>query len=89
MDKINNPAHYNKGKIEVIDFIEDQSLNFNRGNIIKYVARAGMKHQPDMDYIDSAINDLNKAKWYVEREISRLQHVKEEYGNDTSNGTTN
>ena len=40
---VNHPKHYNKGQIEVIDFIEDQDLNFNRGNVLKYVSRAGMK----------------------------------------------
>lgn len=40
---IDHPSHYNKGKIEVIDFIEDQGLSFHLGNVIKYVARAGSK----------------------------------------------
>lgn len=40
---VDHPSHYNKGKIEVIDFIEDQGLSFHLGNVIKYVARAGSK----------------------------------------------
>ena len=66
-----NPKHYTRGKIEVIDFIEDQGLNFNRGNVVKYVSRAGHKG------IDNDLVDLEKAKWYIEREIKRIEAVKE------------
>lgn len=62
-----NPAHYAtqyKG-IEVIQLTEQ--MNFNRGNAVKYIARAGAK-DPDKE-----IQDLQKAQWYVEREIKRLQ----------------
>lgn len=64
-NRINHPKHYNKGKIEVIDFIEDQDLNFNLGNVIKYVSRAGLKGDKK--------EDLEKAKWYLEREINNLK----------------
>lgn len=40
---IDHPSHYNRGKIEVIDFIEDQGLSFHLGNVIKYITRAGSK----------------------------------------------
>lgn len=40
---IDHPLHYNRGKIEVIDLIEDQGLSFHLGNVIKYIARAGSK----------------------------------------------
>lgn len=62
---VNHPKHYNKGQIEVIDFIEDQDLNFNRGNVLKYVSRAGMK--------GDELEDLEKALWYLKREIQRLK----------------
>ena len=39
-DIVNHPSHYTDGKIEVIDFIEDKGLNFNKGNAVKYIARA-------------------------------------------------
>lgn len=64
-DAINHPSHYNAGKYEVIDVIEDWRLNFNLGNSIKYIARAHHKGDP--------ISDLRKAKWYLEREINRMQ----------------
>ena len=65
LSAIHHPKHYNFGKIEVIDVIEDWELNFSRACIIKYVARASHK--------GSEIEDLRKAKWYLEREIGRLE----------------
>ena len=66
-DEVNKPAHYTDGKIEVIDFIEDKKLGFHLGNTVKYVARAGKKDPT------KTIQDLEKAKWYLEREINRLK----------------
>lgn len=66
-DPVNHPSHYTKGKIEVADFIADQKLNFDRGNAIKYVCRAGSK-DPDKE-----IQDLEKAIWYIEHEIKMLK----------------
>ena len=64
MEAINHPPHYADGKIEVIDFIEDKKLNFNLGNVVKYVARAGKKDK------SKELEDLQKALWYLEREIN-------------------
>lgn len=64
-DPVNHPAHYNRGRIEVVDFIEDQKLNFNRGNVVKYVTRAGYKAGDELE-------DLRKAQFYLKREIRRL-----------------
>lgn len=69
-DIINHPSHYTDGKIEVIDFIEDKQLNFHRGNAIKYIARAGKKNK------EKEIEDLEKAAWYINREIQRLEKLK-------------
>ena len=66
-DPVNHPSHYTDGKIEVIDFIEDKNLNFFRGNVVKYVARAGKK-DPSKE-----VEDLKKAEWYLNREIDRLE----------------
>lgn len=65
MEKVNHPKHYNKGKIEVIEAIEDWDLNFSEGNVIKYVARHRFKGEP--------LEDLKKARWYLERLISSLE----------------
>ena len=66
-DPVNRPSHYTDGKIEVIDFIEDKKLGFCLGNAIKYIARAGKK-DPTKE-----IQDLQKARWYVERRIKELE----------------
>lgn len=68
-DMINHPAHYASGKIEVIDFIEDKGLNFNLGNVVKYVARAGKKKSSGKSMDAKALEDLKKAAWYLQREI--------------------
>jgi hypothetical protein len=60
---VDHPKHYNVGDIEVIDAIEAWKLGFNLGNVVKYVARADYKSKP--------LEDLKKAKWYLEREIER------------------
>lgn len=62
-----NPSHYKDGYsngAEVIDITEN--LNFNRGNAVKYIARAGKKDPT------TEIQELRKAKWYIERELERL-----------------
>ena len=69
-DIINHPRHYTLGKIEVIDFIEDKGLNFNLGNVVKYVARCGRKKSPGKSMDAKALEDLKKARWYIEREIA-------------------
>ena len=72
-DMINHPQHYTLGKIEVIDFIEDKGLNFNLGNVVKYVARAGHKKSSGKSMDAKALEDLKKAQWYLNREISSRQ----------------
>ena len=61
---IDHPSHYNRGKIEVIDFIEDQQLPFHLGNVVKYIARAGSK--------GDKLEDLKKARWYLDRYINEV-----------------
>lgn len=65
-DKVNHPAHYTQhpAGVECIDIAEH--FNFNAGNAVKYIWRAGLK-------TDDRIQDLEKAKWYIEREIERLK----------------
>lgn len=63
-DAVNHPSHYTRGKIEVIDFIEDQQLPYHLGNVVKYVARAGYK--------GDKLEDLKKARWYLDRYINEV-----------------
>ena len=84
-DMVNHPSHYANGKIEVIDFIEDKELNYHRGNAVKYIARAGKKKDSGMSNIMKEIQDLEKASWYINREIQRLKktlHPINEKGED-------
>lgn len=62
-NQVSNPSHYTKGKIQVIDFIEDQELSFRLANVIKYICRC--------DHKGTKESDLRKAIWYIEREISK------------------
>ena len=71
VDVVAHPPHYNAGKIEVIEAIEDWGLGFNRGNTVKYTARAGKK-DPTKE-----VEDLEKAVWYLRREIELLRAKKE------------
>ena len=74
-EQIDHPKYYNVGKIEAIDVIEDWKLNFSLGCVVKYICRA--------EYKDSTIQDLEKASWYLTREIERRK--KEDLDkNDTS-----
>ena len=66
-EKVDHPAHYTKGGIETIDFIEAKNLNYYRGNVIKYLTRAG--HKPDTPELE----DLKKARFYLLREIERIE----------------
>lgn len=67
-DNVNHPAHYKVGGIETIDFIEAKQLNYNLGNVVKYVTRA--------DHKGNNVEDLLKARWYLNREISNLNKGK-------------
>jgi hypothetical protein len=64
-EMVNHPDHYQGNKMEVIDIIEDYELGFNLGNTIKYVLRADKKGNKKQD--------LQKAMWYLERELSKFK----------------
>ena len=70
MNEIDHPDYY-QGGIEVIDFVEAHNLNFNLGNVVKYVTRAGKKSG------EGVITALLKAQWYLGREIIRAGHELE------------
>jgi hypothetical protein len=67
IDNVNHPSHYKTGGIETIDFIEAKQLTYNLGNVVKYITRAGIKDQA------KHIEDLEKAVWYLNREIQNLK----------------
>lgn len=67
MEKVNHPSHYGgeTNTYEAIKIIEAYDLNFSLGNVIKYTLRAGEKI--------NEVEDLEKAKWYLERHIDNLK----------------
>lgn len=71
-DQVNHPKHYTSDPsgIECIDITRHR--NFNIGNAIKYLWRAGFKEDKDRKLIDKQVEDLNKAVWYLVDEIHRL-----------------
>ena len=74
MDSIvTRPAHYTKWVIEPITFIMRNKMEFWRGNIIKYAARAGSKLYDGMDEVQSEITDLEKVRRYAEMRINELK----------------
>lgn len=75
-DSVSHPSHYTYGKIECIDFIFDKDLNFALGNAIKYIVRAGHKSSEGMSDDDKAIQDLEKAKQYIDFQIAHIKGEK-------------
>jgi uncharacterized coiled-coil protein SlyX len=75
---IDKPPHYNRGKIEVRDFIVDQQLCFQGGNVVKYVCRAGYKETT------GKISDLRKAQNYLNKYIEYCEKLQD----DVLNGCT-
>jgi hypothetical protein len=69
-DPVNNPKHYGgaDNPYEAIKVIEAWGLGFNLGNTAKYISRAGKK--------DAVLQDLKKARWYLDREIQNLEGKK-------------
>ena len=84
-DMVNAPSHYKYGGIETIDYIEAKNLNYRLGNVVKYISRAGKKTEQLLgikDRFDYSIMDLEKAKWYLEREIEIVKEARESFIND-------
>lgn len=67
VDNVNHPPHYKQGGIETIDVVEAWQLGFHLGNAVKYISRAGKKPG------NAELDDLKKARWYLDREIARLE----------------
>lgn len=75
-DPVTHPSHYTSGKIEVIDFITDQKLDFCLGNVVKYISRAGKKESDrskNQTIEEKTIEDLKKARFYLDYKIKMLE----------------
>ena len=67
-ERVNHPEHYTKGGIEVHDFISAWRMDFDTGNVIKYVTRA--------PYKNNKLEDLKKARWYLNKLIEEEEKEK-------------
>jgi hypothetical protein len=65
-DMVNEPPHYKTGGVETIDFIEAKKLDYNLGNVVKYITRA--------DHKGDKYEDLCKARWYLNRAIANVSN---------------
>ena len=73
-----NSLHYEAtGEYDLIDIISDYKLNFNRGNVLKYIIRAGKK--------DDELQDLHKALDYIQREIAYVRELRDKQLEETLN----
>lgn len=75
-DKVNSPSHYSWLKklagVEVIDIT--RHLDFDLGNAVKYILRAGRKTEEGYDDKAKTIEDLRKASWYINDKIKTLEN---------------
>lgn len=75
IDKVNHPPHYTwlktKCGIEVIDIT--RHMDFDLGNVIKYILRHGYKSEEGMTNIEKAVEDLKKARWYLDDKIKMME----------------
>lgn len=72
-ETVNHPEHYGGDTVyEVIKVIEAWRLGFHLGNAVKYIARAGKKASAT-DVRQRTLEDLKKARWYLDREIARIE----------------
>ena len=72
-ENVKHPSHYTYGKIETIDFILDKNLDFPLGSAVKYIVRSGHKESEGMTLLEKAIEDLEKAKQFIDFEIEHLK----------------
>ena len=77
---VTHPSHYTSGKIEVIDFITDQELDFCLGNVVKYISRAGKKEEEGKTIFEKTVEDLKKARFYLDYKIKLLEENNQKSG---------
>lgn len=82
-DNVNNPSHYtwlkDKCGVEVIDIT--RHMDFNLGQVLKYVLRLGHKEDKNFNTYEKILSDLHKAKFYIEKEINRIEKLCKNIGN--------
>lgn len=76
-DVVNHPPHYTSDPSGVECITITRHRNFNVGNAIKYLWRAGLKASADRSALEKQIEDLEKARWYIADEVKRLRAQRE------------
>ena len=81
-EAVDHPAHYGgaDNPYEAIKVIEAWGLGFHLGNTVKYVSRAGKKSAQTL------LEDLRKARWYLDREVTRLEQLAAKARTECPNG---
>jgi len=75
-DHLTNPSHYSRYSVQPIDFIMENGMEFWRGNVVKYISRAGHKLYDGKDFTGSELADLRKAAQYINFRINQLNDKK-------------
>ena len=82
-DNVNHPTHYTWLKdlcgIEVIDIT--RHMNFNLGQVLKYILRLGHKEDNNFTYYEKILSDLHKAEYYLKKEIIKIDELCKKNGN--------
>ena len=82
-DNVNHPAHYTWLKdlcgIEVIDIT--RHMDFNLGQVLKYILRLGHKEDNNFTYYEKILSDLHKAEYYLKKEIIKIDKLCKKNGN--------
>ena len=82
-DNVNHPSHYTWLKdlcgIEVIDIT--RHMNFNLGQVLKYILRLGHKEDNNFTYYEKILSDLHKAEYYLKKEIIKIDKLCKKNGN--------
>ena len=77
IDNVNHPPHYtwlkDKCGIEVIDIT--RHMDFDLGNVVKYILRQGLKSEEGMSNTEKALEDLKKARWYLDDKIKQIENT--------------
>ncbi len=81
-DQVNHPAHYTSHPSGVECIAITEHFGFCVGNAIKYLWRAGLKREPGRSVREKKLEDLKKARWYIDREIGRLSREEKRDGDD-------
>jgi hypothetical protein len=74
IDNVNHPQHYTSDPSGIECIQITRYRDFNIGNAIKYLWRAGLKQESSKDIVDKTIEDLEKAIWYINDEINKIKN---------------